>query len=131
MLIGEGLFNDDGLGQQRNVIVDEFVSIRIILRHDGSQPADFVVTAPPSNDDYTIRYEGRRADVTDDISAGYSTGVAVGGAIWFTIKIQAVPTAPLGARLRLLITARGEGVTDAVLIKLTKTSTPPSTLTAV
>lgn len=126
VLAGEGLYNEDGVGQQRSVIVgDHYISIGLLIRNEGSEPVDISISAPGPTDDFRLRYENRRADITDRVVAGTHTeGLGAGTTESFAVFVAPFPTAPLGARLRLLVTATGDGWTDAVLIKITNVSTP-------
>lgn len=132
----------DGVGQQRSVIVDDRVVLTIRLENDGAEREDYglhVHVMGGDEDAFLLRYRLDDSDISKWVTSRRVSlrvaGVAPGDTRDVHLVVRALDDAPLGSELRLNFYARpprhGVGENDNVNVEITKTSTPPSTLTAV
>ncbi|MSO78473.1 MAG: hypothetical protein EXQ79_02570 [Acidimicrobiia bacterium] len=126
-LTGDNIYNSDGVGQQREVIVDRRTVLVIRVQNDGTDRDIFTISASPPSQGFRVRYLSGRHDVTKPVTAGdtanfFAPVVATGEFAQLRVVIKVIPAAKLGAHLSLTIRATS-GATDAVHIEATKTST--------
>lgn len=126
--VGDNLYNDDGVGQQRSLIVDQRTIFVIRVQNDGLGSDDIAVRGSPAVPGFTVRYLRGRSDVTDRLTDHglLIRSIAPGATRDLRIVVEADADAPLGAVLQLLIKAAGTPShdSDAVKVEVTKVSTP-------
>jgi hypothetical protein len=131
---GDNVYNADGVGQQREVIVDRRAVVVVRIQNDGGGPATFVECASPASAGFSIRYELSHQDISEVLtracdlhSPAFRVRELPGRGHTLRIHITADRHAQLGALQNIVITAVNRATptaTDTVKIEITKTSTP-------
>lgn len=131
VLNGDDIYNADGLGQQRSVVVEGTTRLQLRLQNDGTERDDFSICIPSSSNspiDFRIFAEGRDASQIDpsicDPHRQLTRRVKAHKSVPLSLVIDVDLDAPLGERATALILASNGAAVDAVLIKVTKTSAP-------
>jgi len=123
VLTGDDLYNDDGVGQQRNVVVDQRVSLTLRIENEGDQPAEFVVRGSVPGAGFAVKYFYEGVDIASELeSEGYPLSVP-GGSFEKVKVVVRVSDPPFGAEQDVLITASSGTARDAVRITVTNVST--------
>jgi hypothetical protein len=135
VLTGDDISNDDGVGQQRSVIVDSSVELRVRIENEGSDRQSLLVEVPILPDGFELSIRWPNQDFLEGLTKAqppdrirFALDVAGGARRTLRVRISVDPSAPLGASTPALVTvmdaANPSAVLDAVLLKITKTSTP-------
>lgn len=117
VLTGDDIYNDDGVGQQRSMIVAERLRITVRIQNESPRRGKYRLTAALS-------------ETTDDFRVRPGTvAVTLGAGLSFDhrIVVTADDDAPLGADQELVITATSKSdptLVDTVRVTVTNVSTP-------
>ncbi len=134
---GDDIYNDDGSGQTRSVIVDKRTVIVIRIQNDGDAPSDFDVAAHDRgmsgrSTAFRLKLRLSGAGLTAESRApDGSRGFAIeslgpGAQQDIRLIVTTQPEGRLGAELELFVKAAGTATHDGDTLRITftKTSTP-------
>ena len=128
VLTGDDTYNSDGVGQQRNVIVQDVLVLSVRVQNDGTQAADFTIAGSPGNSDLGVRYFTHGPLETIPTmpvqNSVFAVRVLPGAFKKLRVVVDTNPDAPLGTTQTIVISATNGAATDAVRATITKVSTP-------
>ncbi len=132
ILVGEDIYNADGVGQQRSLIAQRHVTLDVVLENEGSRAASFVIQGSSGSAGFSVSYQRVGHSGVRDLTAE-----VVGQGLTWTLRpqaeralvvfIDADTDAPLGVVQSLLVTATSTtdpASSDAVRATVTNVSTP-------
>jgi hypothetical protein len=124
---GNDIYNADGVGQERSVIIQRHLVLIVRLQNDSTTTGIFDVSGSPAAPGFKVRYFSGQTDVTRDAtSSSFLRSAHAGQFFKVRIVINVLPEAPLGAKQSLVVSAVEHfgDATDAVKLDVTKVSTP-------
>jgi hypothetical protein len=131
-LVGDDLYNADGVGQQRNLIAGRHATFDVVLENEGARAESFLIQASAATAGFHVTYHQVRLSGVRDLTAavvgdGLTWTIRPHGKRPFVVFVDADTEAPLGAVQSLLITATStadRSSIDAVRVTITNVSTP-------